>query len=268
MRFFLVIIFFTATHLHAQTWILENEVHTKPIDKVSIDNNDNLVIAHSGGEVSKYDTNGELLYEYSPVRQGELSLIEAWKTINIFTFSRDFQRSEVLNRQLNLTFEFEYTHPEIGFVEFATNSADGNIWIFDRNDLAVKKINPQTGELILNIPLDTIFPNTNLEVNYMREFRNKLYLIIPETGIVIFDAFGALSRKIDFGGKDWIGFTGDYIYYLNEVGSLEMMGLFNLKKQIIELPEGDWYKVVLVKNSGKAYLVKNEGFTVFDLNIE
>ncbi|MBX2841217.1 MAG: hypothetical protein KTR26_05570 [Flammeovirgaceae bacterium] len=268
MRIFLIFIFFISRQLNAQTWILEKEIFTESINKVSIDNNDNLVIAHAGGEISKYDINGELLFEYSPVKQSEVTLIEAWKTINIFTFSSDFQRSEFLNRQLNLTFEFEYIHPEIGFVEFATNSTDGNIWIFDRNDLTIKKISTQTGELILTIPLDVIFPNTSLELKYMREFRNKLYLIIPEVGIAVFDIFGTLSRKIAFQEANWIGFNGDNVYYLSEEGALEIMGIYNLKKQKVKLPEGDWESVVMAKNSQKVYLIKNEGFTIFELNIE
>ena len=93
-----------------------------PVLTVSLDRYGLFYFADEDGNIYKYDTLGVLQLTYSPSRKADVTLIEAWRNVNIFVFYRALQEYIVLDRFLSPSANNRVESAEIGFARIATFS--------------------------------------------------------------------------------------------------------------------------------------------------
>jgi hypothetical protein len=222
--------------------------------KVSIDPYNNIIVADKHGNLAKYDSLGTEMYRYSPPKKGDITLVEAWRGVNIFIFFRELQEYNMLDRFLtsstpNFRFnnETEDEEKNIGFARLATVASDNNIWVFDDESFSLKKYNTRLNNVMLHTPLDLILDPQFYDLRHIREYQNLVFISDKNSGILVFDNLGNYKSKIPYKNIDDFNFLGDEIYFLAD-GKLTLYNIYTSKERNLELPSQKKYSSVLLSD--------------------
>lgn len=254
-------------------FVLIKKIPTLLVRSVSIDRYSNIFVGDDKGNIIRYDSTGMESLRFSPQKKGEISLLEAWRSVNIFLFYRELQEYTILDRFLttsspNLKFvnEVNDTKNSIGFARLATIAADNNLWIFDDVDFSIKKYNTSTNNIIITTPLELILDPSTYELTFLREYQNLLFLCDRNSGILIFDNLGNLKTKIEIQGVSYFNFYNNYVYYLSD-GKLVMKNLYKDEVMTYALPESNTYSHILLSNS-MAYCFGKDFIDLYKFNFK
>ena len=133
---------------------LNAQVGLSLIDSLTIDGDDFFVdklgqiySVTSDGYVKKYDSNQQLVFEYSDKTLGELSSFDIFDPFNILAFYEDYQLIRLLDRTLNPFIDLELLDLDILNVSACAMGQNGFIWMYDDQYTQLLKVN-QAGEII------------------------------------------------------------------------------------------------------------------------
>lgn len=227
----------------------------------SLDRYGNLYVSDKDGNIKKYDENGDYQLIYSPQRQGEVNLLEAFNTIRVFAFYQNFQQYRLMDRFLGNVRDFHVDAEAIGFARIMTIAADNNLWIFDDTDFTLKKYDIQRRRVEQQTSFDLLLGNSDYVLTYMREYQNNLYISDLNSGILVFDNLGNYRKTLPFKGLTYFGFLEEELYFLSE-GILHFFHLYDLQERVFPLPEGKEYIGMLA--TGKDYVFfHKDGFDIY-----
>ncbi len=167
------------------------------LDLVSLDTKDQVYASNTSGDIYLFDQRGKQQNLFSPTRQGRLQQLEASWTVNIFGFSADLQEYRVLDRFLNVLAENSFQLNEITLPKASTLGNNNVIWVWDESDLSLKSLDYLRNLVLQSQPLNLILDSEDLKVAEIREFKNRLFVNVPESGIYIFDNQGNFLKKIN-----------------------------------------------------------------------
>jgi hypothetical protein len=173
------------------------EIPLSNIELVSLDTRDQIYVSTTSGDIHLFDRNGKQLNLFSPIRQGRLTQLEASWTVNIFSFSTDLQEFRILDRFLNPLVEKNLIGEGINLPKAATLGNNNVVWIWDESDLSLKSLNYLQNQILQSQPLNLILESDKLNVLEIREFKNRVFLNVPESGIYLFDNQGNFLQKIE-----------------------------------------------------------------------
>ncbi|GAB2499598.1 hypothetical protein [Algoriphagus taiwanensis] len=200
------------------------EIPLEYLDLVSLDTRDQIFASNTSGDVYLFDKNGKQLNLFSPVNQGRLHQLEASWTVNIFTFSADLQEYRILDRFLNELSNKQLFSSGINLPKAATLGNNNIIWAWDESDLSLKSLNYQQNQIIQSQPLNLILESENLTVTEIREFKNRLFMNVPESGIFIFDNQGNFLQKVNLKLDQRLCFHRENLFWV-EGNKLKMYSL-------------------------------------------
>ncbi|MBW8050503.1 MAG: hypothetical protein FVQ77_09220 [Cytophagales bacterium] len=221
---------------YSQSLQLIKTIPVKSPDKVSVDRYNNIFVCDGDGNVNKYDTAGNTKLTYSPQKIGSISLIEAWNSVKIFLFYKDFQEYVMLDRFLAPISIYNFDLSSIGFARTATLAADNNLWIIDDSDFSLKKHDIQLQTITIETPLDLLLDARDYDINFMREYQNMLFINDYNSGILVFDNLGNYKKKLPFTRLESFGFLNEELYYLED-NKIHLFHLYNFNTRTIQLPE-------------------------------
>lgn len=210
----------------------ENPISTLSIsqsDLISIDTRDQIFVSKKNGDILLLDQNGKQLNLFSPPRQGRLQQLEASWTVSIFSFSEDLQEYRILDRFLNPLSEGNFLLNEITLPKAATLGNNNVIWVWDESDLSLKSFNYLQKQIIQSQPLNLVLDPQNLTVKEIREFKNRLYLNIPDSGIFIFDNQANFIQKLPIRVNRQLCFYKERIFWI-ENDSLKSYSIRTLEE--------------------------------------
>lgn len=229
MKFSLILFFtFLSKTLFSQE-ILEfeaplAEIPLKGLDLVSLDTRDQIFASTTSGDIYLFDQKGKQLNLYSPTRQGRLHQLEASWTVNVFSFSADLQEYRILDRFLNPIAENSFILNEITLPKAATLGNNNIIWVWDESDLSLKSLDYRRNLILQSQPLNLILDSENLQVTEIREFKNRLFMNVPESGIFIFDNQGNFLKKVNLQINQRMCFYKENLFWI-EGKNLKMYSL-------------------------------------------
>lgn len=198
-------------------------------DLISIDTRDQIFVSKKNGDILLLDQNGKQLNLFSPPRQGRLQQLEASWTVSIFSFSEDLQEYRILDRFLNPLSEGNFLLNEITLPKAATLGNNNVIWVWDESDLSLKSFNYLQKQIIQSQPLNLVLDPQNLTVKEIREFKNRLYLNIPDSGIFIFDNQANFIQKLPIRVNQQLCFYKERFFWI-ENGNLKSYSIRTLEE--------------------------------------
>ena len=192
-----------------------NEISLQNLDLVSFDTKDQLFASTFSGDIYLFSADGKQLNLFSPARQGRLNQLEAAWTVNIFSFSADLQEYRILDRFLNPLAENGFTLTEINLAKAASLGNNNMVWVWDESDLNLKLFDFRRNLIVQSQPLNLILNTENLEAAEIREFKNRLFMNVPNTGVFIFDDQGNLMLKVDVKGINKLCYFNDHLLWID-----------------------------------------------------
>ncbi|MDI1322118.1 MAG: hypothetical protein PSV36_05180 [Algoriphagus sp.] len=215
------------------------EITLKNIDLVSLDTKDQVFVSNIAGDIYLFSAEGKELNLFSPARQGRLNQLEAAWTVNIFSFSSDLQEYRVLDRFLNPLTESGFLIADIHLAKAATFGNNNVIWVWDESDLSLKSLDYLRNLVIQSQPLNLILNSENLAVSEIREFKNRVFMNVPESGIFVFDNQGNLLEKLNVKTTQRLCFYKEHLLWLeqDELMSISLSTGETQKIATIQVPD-------------------------------
>ena len=192
------------------------EIQLQFLDLISLDTRDQIYASNTSGDVYLFDRNGRQLNVFSPRRQGRLNQLEAAWTVNVFSFSSDLQEYRIMDRFLNPIVENSFLLNDITLPKASTLGNNNIIWVWDESDLSIKSLDYLRNVVLQSLPLTMILESENLQVSEIREFKNRLFINVPESGIFIFDNQGNFIRKVNLKIDQRMCFYKEYLFWIEE----------------------------------------------------
>lgn len=192
------------------------EILIKNIDLVSFDMKDQVFASNIAGDIYLLSAEGKQLNLFSPARQGRLNQLEAAWTVTIFSFSSDLQEYRVLDRFLNPLSESGFLLTDVNLAKAATFGNNNVVWVWDESDLSLKSLDYLRNLVIQSQPLNLILNSENLAVTEIREFKNRVFMNVPESGIFIFDNQGNLLEKMNVKTTQRLCFYKEHLIWMEQ----------------------------------------------------
>ncbi|MDF2157168.1 hypothetical protein [Algoriphagus sp. CAU 1675] len=208
------------------------EIQLPNRDLVSFDTRDQFFVSTEEGDIYLFNPDGKELNFFSPTRQGKLSQLEASWTVNIFSFSADLQQYRVLDRFLNPLIEEDFMNLDVHLAKAATFGNNNILWVWDESDLSLKRLDYLRSLVLDSQPLNLILNDATLGVSEIREFKNQLFMNVPESGIYVFDNQGNLLQKIELSGIKRLNLYKNHLIW-TESGKLTALDLRDQSKKIL-----------------------------------
>ena len=221
-----------------------------------------IYVADKQGNITQYNAMGDSLLRYAPNQPATLHILEAWKGLKVLLFYKDLQSYTWLNRFLVETQNKVLHNEHIGFARLLTYAADGNLWIFDDQDFALKKYQPEQNKVLIATPCDLLFSSKNYQLTFIREYQNQVFLVDKNIGIFIFDNFGNFKKKWDIRSVSFVTFLGDYATYL-QGNTLHLQNLYKEHSLKIILPIEHHYKDFFLITATHIYLFTDSSMLIY-----
>ncbi len=186
----------------------------------------NIYVINKDRFLIRYDSTGKATGGYNDTRYGQLGFVDATSPFNILLFFPDFSTAVMVDNTLNA--KTLYKMPSIGInnVSAACLSYDNYIWVFDRDESKLKKVNRQYEVIYESLDLSTILgmrPNPK----FLIEREDFIFLSDPELGLILFDIFGNYINSYPIMGLETFQvFDGKIVFYDGD-----KMRIFNYREQ-------------------------------------
>ena len=169
-----------------------------------------------GDKVYKYDKQGKLLFTYSNKLLGKISYVDATNPLRLLLFYQEFGQIEFLDDALSVIGDaIDLQEKDLDQSTLACTSTNDQMWIYDPKDFRLVRLDRN-----LNISYESANINQlcsyNISPNFILEYKNWLYLNNPETGILVFDLYGAYSKTIPIKDLNVFTLENNQLIYFKE----------------------------------------------------
>lgn len=182
------------------------------LDYMTVDNLGNMYVIKED-ELVKYLASGKYFARYSNLRLGNITSVDVTNPLKLVLYYRDFQQIVFLDNQLSINSE-EVSLEQLGYeqTDLVCASANNSFWIYNKQNNELNRFNENSKKIAFTGNLKQVL-QTNLNPNFMTEHNGFLFLNCPETGIYVFDIFGAFTKVISIKGLKNFQVTENLVYY-------------------------------------------------------
>lgn len=182
------------------------------LDYFTIDNIGNVYTINDE-ELIKFLPNGKLFARYSNLKLGNITSVDATNPLKILLYYRDFQQIVFLDNQLSVNSDI-VSLEKLGYeqTDLACAGANNSFWIYNKQNNELLRFNENSQKVAFTGNLKQVL-RSNLSPNFMLEHNGYLFLNCPETGIYVFDMFGAFSKIISLKNLRNFQVSDEIIYF-------------------------------------------------------
>jgi len=205
----------------------------------SCDNLGNIYTANTNGDIVKYDKNGVQTATVNFKTMGNIHTIDAGNPFEIYVFYKEQNKVMFFDNLLNLRGEADFEKADYFMLSAVARSFDNKIWIFDLNDLRLKKVRKDLSLELNSGNVREFAKEKSFAPSYIGDINKKVFLFDSTSGIFEFDIFGNYIRKIVLSNATQTFVSQGHIYFLktNQVFELEQELLREKPLPIKEKPE-------------------------------
>lgn len=180
------------------------------------------------GQIQRFDKDGKLMLLYKTTHPP--TLFDPRDGARLFAYYRHDQHYEFLNPSFTATVSFKIDPAFAIHPWLICPSGEYKLWILDKADHSLKKINVKQSEVELEVTVDSTLIQNAEAFSTMREYQSFVFLLNPSRGILIFNNLGKHIRTLEVPGLHSFNFLGEELYYLKG-GHIEFFNLFTAEKR-------------------------------------
>lgn len=182
------------------------------LDYFAVDNIGNIYTIKDE-ELVKYLPTGKYFVRYSNLKLGNISTVDATNPLKVLLYYRDFQQIVFLDDQLTQNSE-SISLEALGYeqTDQVCAGVNNSFWIYSKQNNELIRFNESSKKVASTGNLKQVL-RTDLSPNFMLEYNGYLFLNCPETGIYVFDIFGAFSKIISIKNLKQFQVNENIIYY-------------------------------------------------------
>jgi len=234
------------------------------ITKFTVDHLENIYILTATDQLKKLSASGDSIAVYNNVKNyGKVFSIDVSNPLRVLLYYKDFSTVVVLDRLLNMRSTIDLRKQNIFQVQAISLSYDNKLWLYDELEHKLKKMD-EDGKLLFEtadfrqlfneaFSFTTIFDNDRL-----------LYLYDEQKGVLVFDYFGTLKRKIPFERMKNFKAEGKYLFGTRNDSLFKYQPDIFLSKQML-LPTYLWQANAINFTSSHVYVLKKDGLEIYKM---
>ncbi|MEP6711186.1 MAG: hypothetical protein ABJA37_02165 [Ferruginibacter sp.] len=231
---------------------------------MDVDVLDNIYLITAGNQLKKINANGDSVAVFNDVKKyGNPSMIDVSNPLKLLVYYQNFSTVVILDRLLTFRNSIDFRKMGIFSVKALATSYDNNIWLFDEQDLKLKKIDDDGKVLLETTDWRQLFDPVPSPTQ-ITDQDNFVYLYDESKGFFIFDYYGTLKNNLPFlhwqhiaiSNSNLYGFANDKLY------SYELKSL-NLKSYTIPAHFNDNLNIKAI--NGKIYILRKEGVEIYNV---
>lgn len=261
MRYFLLS-FLLLCAFFAKGQQLLSEIPLRDARTMSTDEIGNIYIVYEDNSLVQYNEHGDSLTHFRNIQNGVLAHIDTRNPLKLLLFYPDFSKIIILDRMLSLKNEVDLRPLNIYRVGAAGLAMDGNIWVYDLNNVQLLKIDDNLNIINKSDDLRSAIQSFPEPVS-LEEQDRKVYLLDTAKGIYVFDQFANFLNNIElFHVKQLqvhnallVYVSGDSLFSYNPVTAVS---------QSLPLPQTDDFISARV-DRGKLYLLSRNKLRIYRL---
>ena len=223
----------------------------------------NLYVITPDNMILKYDSGGKFLLSQQFKTNGEIASLDVSNYLNPYISYPGQNKITIVDNTLNQVSELSMEGTSVSQYSLACRSSAGGFWIYDVQEAKLKRIaqdQQQQGESpnIATLGVKILNPN------YLIEYSPWLYMSIPNTGILIFDQYGAYYKTIPVKNVNRFQvFKNTVIYYQN--GTLNYFDVETNDQKAVTLPFITPETMDIKVASGKYLMQTKKGIFCYSL---
>ena len=227
----------------------------RPHDFFTTDRLGNIYLVNKD-VITKYNAQGDSLTQQSYKNYGKIDYVDATQALRTLVFYKE----QLLVLTLDNTLSAQNDPVDLTSIGkdqitlVAASIVDNNIWLFDQGTQTLSRVDKTFKDVVSTGNLTNILGYAPVP-DFMIEAENKLFMNVPDKGIVVFDMFGTYLKTIPITGLHYFDVNGDKLYYLDKG---KIMYYHMLDFITYTLPFGEW----------KTYSDENGGTSVYKKPIE
>lgn len=205
------------------------------IVSTAIDRTGDFYAISGSGEIRRFDKDGNLtsLYKADTVP----TLFDPRDGARPFAYFREKHQYRYFNPSFETIGSYEID-PSFAIEPWLVcPSGEYKLWILDRPDQSLKKVNIRESDMEVEVVIDTTLVADASSFRIMREYQNFLFLLNPPEEILVFNALGRHIKTIEAPGIQSFNFLGEELYYMTG-NRLEFFNLFTAETSELEIPRG------------------------------
>ena len=223
---------------------------------MDVDMLNNIYLVTAGNQLKKLNANGDSIAAFNDVKKyGNPSLVDVSNPLKVLLYYKNFATVVILDRLLSQRNSINFRQQNIFSVKAIGSSYDNNIWLFDEQDLTLKKID-EAGKVLLTTTDWRLLMDSVPAPAKIIDANNFVYLYDDAKGFYIFDYYGTFKNNLPFlhwenisvGTNSLAGFSGTQ-YFSYQLQSLQ------LKTYTLPFYINDYTGIRAM--NGKIYLLKN-----------
>jgi hypothetical protein len=260
MRIILSILFLLIVcHVHS---FAQKKIKTLDIGDTivfaTVDRVGELYVVSKQGQIQKFDTQGTLL---AVCKNGPgPTLFEARDGSRLFAFFKEERAIQIFNPSFEVVSSFKIDSAFINDPWLACTSGDHNFWVIDAADRTLKKINPRTGSVEVDVKLPEQLSDDIKAISSMREYQGFVFILDIKTGVHILNGMGNWLKSMPGSNLSYFNFIGEELYYPSQQ-KLNYLNLFTAEKR--EVPLKVPFEIALITDE-RLYTIKHKTIVFFE----
>jgi hypothetical protein len=253
----------TASGNSNDTFLLERTIRGD-FNAMEIDILNNLYLITVSNQLKKISSRGDSIAVFNDVKKfGNPSLIDVTNPLKVLLYYKNFATVVMLDRLLSPRNSINFRQQQIFSVKAIATSYDNNVWLFDEQDLKLKKID-ENGKILQETTDWRLIMDEVPSPQNIIDANNFVYLYDPAKGFYVFDYYGTYKNNLPFLHWENIAISGNRLTGFSN-RQFFSYGLQTLQLKTYNLPPFlNNYSSIKAMN-GKLYLLKKEGIEIYTI---
>lgn len=201
----------------------------------AIDRPGDFYVVTKTAQIQRFDKDGKLTLLYKA--RNVPTLFDPRDGARLFAYYRDDQHYEFLNPSFEPSASWRIDSAFAIQPWLICPSGEYKLWILDRVDHSLKKINVKASEVEVEVIIDPMLIENATSFKTMREYQSFIFLLNPSKGIFIFNNLGKHIKTIGVSGIQHFNFLGEELYYLRG-DKLQFFNLFSAETREVKIDKG------------------------------
>ena len=201
---------------------------------------------------------------YSQPLYGDITAIDATNALNLLLYFGETYRISIIDNHLNEKLNLSLINLGFNDPKLVSVSDQRHIWVYDQSEDKIVRFSLESNERTNeSLNISQIIGMENYPIQ-MRSVFDKVYLNVPESGILVFDALGAFKEHIPVKGISCFAINKQNIYY-HQNGKIEFLNLkTGSRKTVVEYPKD--VKAITVSNT-KIFILTSSDIEIVKLEV-
>jgi DNA-dependent RNA polymerase auxiliary subunit epsilon len=191
---------------------------------VCTDNLGQVFTANTSNDLVKYDKDFKVLATANYKSLGPIRNVDVSNPFEIYVFFKEQNKVLYFDNLLNVKGQTDLEEGGYFLLNTVARSFDNKLWIFDLNDLKLKKIRKDLSVELSSGNVREFAKNENFNPEYIAELNKQVVLFNKNSGLYLFDNFANFQRFVPLPSAEQVAVWQGRLYYLekNKIYELEM----------------------------------------------